>query len=261
VTRQADLAKTVFSCENMLSYLDTIIATIAPEMPKHIARWGGSVQQWEGNVERLRNFIERRCEHLAAGSGLNDCYDTSGPYDVVLMTDPPNAGSIHANSLVYNQLPTSTPFFGGIGTLLDVVPADPTYNFSFWKASHHSFADSSLAQNMLMLTQPDTIVAVFNFMPSATHEQPEGQIEASVLPSVFTQQFTVKYSLPEAGTVSMCLLDVAGREVANLFSNEKMPAGDHLFGFNSIGKSIAPGIYFLHVQVDGAQQTLKVVKQ
>lgn len=40
VTRQADLFKTVFSCDNMLSYLDSIIATIGPEMPSHIARWG-----------------------------------------------------------------------------------------------------------------------------------------------------------------------------------------------------------------------------
>ena len=134
VTRQADLTKTVFSCENMLTYLDTIIATIAPEMPQHITRWGGSMAEWNANVERLRNFIERRCAHLAAGSGINDCYQTTGPYDVVLKVEPADAGVIHANSLVYSQLPTSTPFFGNIETLLDVVPADPTFTFNFWRA-------------------------------------------------------------------------------------------------------------------------------
>jgi len=261
ITRQADLSKTVFSCENMLSYLDTIIATIAPEMPAHIARWGGTVAQWEANVERLRYFIERRCAHLAEGSGLNDCYQTTGPYEVVLMSDPPSAGVIHANSLTYNQFPTTTTFFGGIETLLEAESYDTDfYQFSFWKSTHHSFADSTLAQNSLMLNQPDTITAVYNFMPSGTHDLPTGQFEASVLPTVFTQQFTVNYELAEPGLVSMRLLDVAGREVANLFSDEKMSAGEHLFGFNAEQRKLAAGVYFLNIQVDGAQRTLKLVK-
>ncbi|MCF8245603.1 MAG: CotH kinase family protein [Saprospiraceae bacterium] len=261
ITRQADLAKSMFSCENMLTYLDTIVATIAPEMPSHIIRWGGSMQQWLNNVERLRYFIERRCESLAGGAGINDCYETTGPYDVVLMTDPPNAGTIQANSLIYNQLPTNSPFFGNIETLLDVTPADPTFTFSFWKSTNHAFTDSSLAQNSLTLTQPDTITAVFNFMPSATHGLQADQFQASVLPTVFTQQFTVSYNLPAPGLVSMRLLDVAGREVADLFSDLRMNAGDHLFGFDTTGKGIAPGVYFLNIKVDGVQRTLKLVKQ
>lgn len=258
VTRQADMMKSAFSCETMLNYLDTIIATIAPEMPEHIARWGGTVPQWQANVERLRYFIERRCVALTAG--LNDCYQTTGPYDVVLKVEPEGAGVIHANSLIYSQLPAVTPFYGGIETLLNVEPSGPGYTFSFWKSSNHAFADSSLIQNSLTLAQPDTITAVFNFMPSNTNEPQAGQFDAKVLPSVFTQQFTVSYHLEDAGLVSMRLFDVAGREVANLFSDEKMPAGDHLFGFDSTGKGIAPGIYFLNINVDGAQQTMKLVK-
>ncbi len=258
VTRQADMMKTAFSCENMLNYLDTTIATIGPEMPMHITRWGGSVAQWQANVKRLRYFIERRCAALSAG--LNDCYQTSGPYEVVLQTDPPNAGLIHANSLVYNQLPANTPFFGGIETLLKAVAFDTSYTFSHWESSTHSFVDSSLAENALTLTQPDTLIAVFNAPPSGTNNPLAGQLEVAVLPSVFTQQFTVSYHLDEASVVSMRLLDVAGRPVANLFSNLRMNAGDHLFGFNSAGKGIAPGLYFLNINVDGAQRTLKMVK-
>ncbi|MBK9015180.1 MAG: CotH kinase family protein [Saprospiraceae bacterium] len=260
ITRQADLTKTVFSCENMLSYLDTIIATISPEMPAHIARWGGTVDQWLANVERLRFFVERRCASLAGGSGINDCYQTTGPYDVVLRTDPPNAGVIQANSLIYNQLPAITPFFGGIETLLKVVAYDTIYTFSHWESSTHSFADSSLAENYLSLTQPDTITAIFNAPPSGTSDPLAGQMEVSVLPTVFTKQFTVSYHLDEPGLVSMRLMDVAGREAASLLSGKKMGAGDHLFGFDSEQKGLAPGIYFLNVKVDGAQRTLKLIK-
>lgn len=260
VTRQADLFKTTFSCENMLSYLDEIIATIEPEMPAHIARWGGTVQQWRDNVERLRFFVERRCAHLSGGTGLNECYETTGPYDVVLMTEPAGAGVVHANSLVYSQLPASTPFFGGIETLLNVEPAGPGFNFSFWKSNHHAFIDPTLAQNSITLAQGDTLTAVFNFMPSGNEEVVAGQFDAEVLPSVFTQQFTVSYHLDEPSVVSMRLMDVAGREIAPLFTEKRMNAGDHLFGFDSTDKGIAPGVYFLNIKVDGAQQTLKVVK-
>lgn len=97
-------------------------------------------------------------------------------------------------------------------------------------------------------------------MPSGNEEVVAGQFDAKVLPSVFTQQFTVSYHLDEAAVVSMRLLDVAGREVAPLFKNLQMNAGDHLFGFDSTGKGIAPGVYFLNINVEGVQQTLKVVK-
>ncbi|MCC6725009.1 MAG: CotH kinase family protein, partial [Saprospiraceae bacterium] len=261
VTRQADLFKTVFSCDNMLNYLDETIAKIAPEMPMHIERWGGTVQQWQDNVERLRYFIERRCEHLNGGTGLNDCYQTTGPYDVVLMTEPPGAGTIYANSLTYNSLPANTPFFGGIDTKLKVAPSGPGFNFSFWKSNHHTFADETQLETAVNLTQGDTITAVFNFIPSGNEEVLAGQFDAKVLPSVFTQQFTVSYHLEDASVVSMRLLDVAGREVAPLFSKLRMNAGDHLFGFDCSDKGIAPGVYFLNINVDGAQQTLKVIKE
>jgi hypothetical protein len=260
ITRQSDLMKSAFSCETMLTYLDTIIATIEPEMPRHIVRWGGTMAQWQANVERLRNFVERRCAHLAAGSGLNDCYETTGPYDVVLQVEPAGAGVIQANSLLYNQLPTNSPFLGNIETLLKAVPYSLTDTFSHWVAKHHSFADSSLIENSITLSQPDTIIAYFNVMPSSTHEQQAVHFDAKVMPSVFTQQFTVSYHLDEPARVSMRLLDVAGRQVASLFSDKRMNAGDHLFGFDSTGQGIAPGIYFLNIKVDGAQRTLKLIK-
>ena len=96
---------------------------------------------------------------------------------------------------------------------------------------------------------------------TGTNDPLASQLEVSVLPSVFTQQFTVSYHLDEPGLVSMRLLDVAGREVASLLLEERMGAGDHLFGFDSAQKGLAPGVYFLNINVDGAQRTLKLVKE
>ena len=42
-----------------------------------MARWGGSVADWQANVQLMRDFIEQRC--ITIQQGLVDCYDVSGP--------------------------------------------------------------------------------------------------------------------------------------------------------------------------------------
>jgi len=71
-SRMADLINTVYSCENSLATLDAMVAEIRPEMPRQIERWGGTLQEWEDNVDSLRVFVEQRCELI--GEGM-ECYD------------------------------------------------------------------------------------------------------------------------------------------------------------------------------------------
>jgi hypothetical protein len=106
VNRYIDLGNTTFSCQHMLPYLDSLIALISPEMPAQIARWGGTVAEWEANVLAMRNFIEARCTDIQAG--LVDCYDLGGPYNVVFKVDPPLSGDININSIT----PPAYPFMG-----------------------------------------------------------------------------------------------------------------------------------------------------
>ena len=56
ISRYIDLGNTVFSCDFMLSHLDSLITLISPEMPAQVARWGSSVATWEANVQTLRRF-------------------------------------------------------------------------------------------------------------------------------------------------------------------------------------------------------------
>jgi hypothetical protein len=48
---------------------------------------GGSYADWQNNVLQLRTFIEQRC--TAIQQGMVDCYDVTGPHNVVFMVDPP----------------------------------------------------------------------------------------------------------------------------------------------------------------------------
>lgn len=51
-----------FTPEAMTSKLDEVASTIAPEMPRQIARWGNipSVDAWEAELAEMRQFAERR---------------------------------------------------------------------------------------------------------------------------------------------------------------------------------------------------------
>jgi spore coat protein CotH len=79
VTRYVDLLNTHFSADNAIALLDSMIGNIAPEMPRHIDRWGGNIATWQNNVEAIRVFINNRHNYLM-DTGLADCYDLTGPF-------------------------------------------------------------------------------------------------------------------------------------------------------------------------------------
>ncbi|HEX2618480.1 MAG TPA: CotH kinase family protein, partial [Flavobacteriales bacterium] len=95
INRYADLSNTVFSCDHMIPFLDSLITLIEPEMAAQITRWGGSMAEWQGNVQEMRDFINTRC--TAIQQGMVDCYNLNGPYNVVFKVEPPLSGEIKIN--------------------------------------------------------------------------------------------------------------------------------------------------------------------
>jgi hypothetical protein len=91
ITRYADLMNTMFNCDTMLNFLESQYNLIKPEMPRHIQKFGGSVQEWEHNYQKLRNFISQRCERL--NEVMASCYNLHGPYDVTFDVDPHDKGN------------------------------------------------------------------------------------------------------------------------------------------------------------------------
>lgn len=61
-TRFQHLLNSVFSTPELLSRIDQMQATLAPEMQEHIERWRsiGSYRQWLNNVDVLRDFARKR---------------------------------------------------------------------------------------------------------------------------------------------------------------------------------------------------------
>lgn len=181
VNRFADLMNTSLSCDTMLGLLDTMVAEIAPQMPAQIARWGGTMGGWTGNVTTLRNFIQARC--VALEQGMVDCYNLTGPYNITLSVQPVGAGTIELNSLFLDQFPWSGNYYGGIPIILMTAPTSSTYTFDHWEMTSTPTPGTTVDSVNINITGPDNIVAVYKtteilsdaFVPTAFSPNGDGQ--------------------------------------------------------------------------------------
>ncbi|MCK4678685.1 MAG: lamin tail domain-containing protein [Bacteroidales bacterium] len=160
ITRYIDLYNTVFRPEKMINYLDTIASIMAPEMPGHVARWGGTVSQWENNVQKIRNFITSRHDYLP--EGLIDCYNLTGPYEISIDVEPAGVGKIQLNSLELEEFIWVGSYFGGIDNKLKAIPTNPNYEFDQWILNNHTVTPSDTVDDViLVLSMGDFITARF----------------------------------------------------------------------------------------------------
>jgi gliding motility-associated-like protein len=162
VNRYVDLMNTTFSCDSLLGLLDTMIAEIAPEMPRQIQRWGGSMAGWQANVTALRNFIQARCTALV--QGMIDCYDLNGPYQIIIEVQPPGAGTVQLNSLDLDAFPWTGNYFGGIPIILQTEPTSPLYIFDRWEMVNIPSPNAQSDSITTDLTQVDRIIAHYKIV-------------------------------------------------------------------------------------------------
>ena len=157
--RYVDLYNTAFHPNSMQPYLDEIEARMLPEMDQHVARWGGTVEQWQFNVKKIRNFIASRHDYLP--EGFESCWDMTGPHEVTFAVEPAGAGEIQVNSLT-PELPWGGMYFGGIETQLKAIESDVNYEFDKWVLNNHSVLPNDSAMEVSFeFTVGDNIVAMF----------------------------------------------------------------------------------------------------
>ncbi len=160
ISRYIDLYNSAFKADKWTSYLDTIEAFMLPEMQQHVERWGGSVSQWQNNVQKIRNFINNRYSYLP--SGLSDCYDLTGPYEVTFNVIPEGVGKMQINTLVHDDLPWGGHYFGGVETKLTAIETNISYEFDKWILNNHTVSPNDTTLDVIVnLTTDDNIIAQF----------------------------------------------------------------------------------------------------
>ena len=146
VQRYAYHMNTTFRPERLLGFIDQFQGRLAPEIPRHITRWGGqkdpdaletwmsptfdSVTRWEQNVEQMRYFAVQR--PAATTRHFLDHFGLSGTSEISLNLHAPNSAVFQING---KRLPD-----GFQGTYFNDIPivvrATPRlgHTFSHWEA-------------------------------------------------------------------------------------------------------------------------------
>jgi hypothetical protein len=152
----------------MNSVLSGIVDAITPEMPQHFNRWGGNMNQWQNNVQKIRDFMSDRIDFIP--EGLNDCYTLNGPYDLTLNVQPANSGQIKLNSITIDNgdYPWTGSYHGGIDMLAVGIQSNSGYVFDHWEMVNQVLPNPNDIEILFELDQNDQLTAVF--VPSGIGE-------------------------------------------------------------------------------------------
>ena len=256
--RYADLMNTTFSCDNMLATLDRMAATIEPEMPRQVQRWGGSVTEWRENLAVLRGYVEQRCTSLAVG--LVDCYEPTAVHNITIMTEPDSVGSIDFNTLTIENFAWKGEYFGDTEYTIKATPTDEAeaYSFSHWVSkSNNPIADSTIAKTTFTLMQPDTLIAVFDIVSSTSNI--DKAFDLSVYPNPAKDHLTVEYTLTQKEEVALSLYSIVGQEITT-FSDAggTKTSGEHTAYLDLSELPTASGLYFLVMRVGEQERSFKI---
>ncbi len=171
INRYADLLNTTLSCQYMNALLDSMINTIAPEMPQHCARWGGSVGQWNQNVSTMHDFINAHCQFI--DQSIADCYDVTGPFGLTVKISPAaSPNHVMVNTITPAIYPFVGDYFGGVNIDLVAKPA-PGWVFDHWEVSGNTFGPDQNAAAIALAFQTSGMATAF-FVPLGPCTEPTG---------------------------------------------------------------------------------------
>lgn len=167
INRFADLNNTLFSCETMQHHLDSLIGIIEPEMPRHIARWGGNLAGWENNVNSWRNWIDQRCNNTIT-TGLEDCLDLEA-FELTIIFDGEGAVDLNSLNFDFTSSPWTGTYFGDVPIDLTAIPA-PGGGFFGWEVVSGDLVipDPDNPNQTIILTGDVTIIV--HFIPLEEYE-------------------------------------------------------------------------------------------
>jgi hypothetical protein len=84
----------------------------------------------------------------------------------------------------------------------------------------------------------------------------QNNIEFGVFPNPFSNQTTIEFTLPDAGFVTLSILDITGKRLETILS-KKLTSGKHKTNWNA--QRLPPGIYFLRLETNTGSIVQKAI--
>lgn len=160
INQMADRMNYDFLPENILPVVDSFKQQIRVEAPYHFERWGGSVNNWNNNLSRIRNFVNNRAFHMR--KMIIDQFNLSTNSNITVEVSHPKGGKVRVNTIVPDKYPFKGIYFTDVPIQLEAIPA-PGYKFSNWVGSNNS-SSSKIDYNM---HSEGSFTAVFEEVPNA----------------------------------------------------------------------------------------------
>jgi hypothetical protein len=204
--------------------------------------------------------VEDRCWLI--GTTMNGCYNTTGPYNIMVDSDPPNAGYIQMNTMHIDQFPWNGFYYGGLTINLRAIVTDSVnFEFDHWTSNNTTYLPSASVYNPLItLSTTDTLVAHFTQTPTgilppvSKNEKPY----ITVYPSVFSTEATIEYYLPYNVNPVIKIYSLLGEEVMQVKSHGNRQQGLYQIRLNTEGSSMAPGMYIVQLTAGDYTKSVKV---
>lgn len=157
--RYIELINGPLQCDTMIAILNELVNRIQPEMQQHINKWGGSITEWQNNVQAIRDFIIQRCAFFS--QAFVNCYSLTGPFNVYFNVAPTGGGKISLNSSVFASYPANSTFYGNIQNNLQAI-ANPGYAFDHWEIHHNTLNPNNTTSAVTVaFNSSDTVIAHF----------------------------------------------------------------------------------------------------
>ena len=129
INRFADRMNTDLQADYMRYRLETMYQHLRPEMHRHLKRWRIPEKRWENEIDRMRDFIAERPQHM--WRHLQEAYQT-GPQRPVYLSATTGGKMVLNKNLEISGRPFVGSYFARIPITLQAIP-NYGYRFSHWE--------------------------------------------------------------------------------------------------------------------------------
>jgi len=131
-----------FSPENFNKQIEIFKNRIKNEMPYHKQRWGGTMDNWELEIEKAKRFIAER--QIYMNKHMSDFFGLGENIHLTVFSNIDGAGSFYLNNTITSPI-VNGPYFKGTSYTVKAIPSTG-YRFKHWKITKANVKPITIAK-------------------------------------------------------------------------------------------------------------------
>ncbi len=143
INYMADNINTTFLPSNINTCVDSIKAMYINEMPYHKVRWSQNYDDWEVQVDRIKNWGKMRPNYMQ--DFILSQFNLSSTARITLAVSDKQHGYIRLNSISPKEYPFGGTYFKDVPVEIEAIPL-PGYKFSHWEGANQT-SDRVISHN------------------------------------------------------------------------------------------------------------------